>query len=62
MAIEGLVERNHALLAEVVSGDTKLDDLQIEIDDRCFTLIALQQPVAVDHPIAKRRHSDTTPI
>jgi phosphate transport system protein len=48
MAMDGLVERNHALLAEVVSGDTTLNDLQIEIDDRCFTLIALQQPVAVD--------------
>jgi phosphate transport system protein len=48
MAVRGLVERNHELLAEVVSGDAKLNDLQIEIDDRCFTLIALQQPVAVD--------------
>src|SRR5579862_4463012 len=48
MAMDGLVGRNPQLLAEVVSGDTTLNDLQIEIDDRCFTLIALQQPVAVD--------------
>ena len=48
MALRGLVERDREVLDEVVFGDTKLNDLQIEIDERCFTLIALQQPVAVD--------------
>jgi phosphate transport system protein len=48
LAVRGLVERNHTLLADVIGGDTRIDDLQMEIDDRCFTLIALHQPVAVD--------------
>ena len=48
LAIRGLVDRNHALLADVVSGDSRINDLQMEIDDRCFKLLALYQPVAVD--------------
>jgi phosphate transport system protein len=32
----------------VIAGDSGIDDLQIEIDSRCFTLIALYQPVAID--------------
>jgi phosphate transport system protein len=43
-----LVDRNHVGLAEVVSGDSRINTLQIEIDDRCFTLLALYQRVAVD--------------
>jgi len=47
-AIRALVERDHTLLADVVAGDSRLNDLQMAIDERCFTLIALHQPVAVD--------------
>jgi phosphate transport system protein len=47
-AVRALVSRDHALLAEVISGDARIDALQIEIDDRCFTLLALYQPVAID--------------
>jgi phosphate transport system protein len=36
------------LLTDVIAGDTRVDRLQIEIDERCFTLLALYQPVAVD--------------
>ena len=48
LALQALVDRNHQLLAEVIAGDSRLDELQVEIDDRCFTLLALYQPVAVD--------------
>ena len=48
LAVRGLVERDHRALADVIAGDTRIDNLQIEIDDRCFKLIALYQPVAVD--------------
>jgi phosphate transport system protein len=48
VAMRALVDRDHELLADVVAGDSGIDDLQIEIDDRCFTLMALYQPVAVD--------------
>ncbi len=32
----------------MIGGDSRIDDLQMEIDLRCFTLIALYQPVAID--------------
>jgi phosphate transport system protein len=47
-AMRGLVDRNHQLLADVIAGDSRIDDLQMEIDNRCFILIALHQPVALD--------------
>ena len=48
MVVRALVNRDHDTLALVIAGDSRVDDLQIEIDDRCFTLLALHQPVAVD--------------
>lgn len=48
LAVRGLVERDHRALADVIAGDSRIDGLQMEIDDRCFKLIALYQPVAVD--------------
>ncbi len=47
-AMRGLVDRNPQLLADVIAGDSRINDLQMEIDSRCFTLIALHQPVALD--------------
>ena len=47
-AMRALVERDHEKLSDVISSDSRIDQLQIEIDDRCFTLMALHQPVAVD--------------
>ncbi len=32
----------------MLAGDEPLNDLHIEIDDRCFKLLALHQPMAVD--------------
>jgi len=32
----------------VPTGDQRLNDLQTDVDEGCFTLLALQQPVAVD--------------
>jgi phosphate transport system protein len=48
VAVNGLVRRDSRALASVISGDSRIDDLQMEIDDRCFKLLALYQPVAVD--------------
>ncbi len=48
LALRALVDRNHDLLADVIAGDARIDKLQMEIDDRCFTLLALYQPVAID--------------
>jgi phosphate transport system protein len=48
MAVRALVDREHSSIASVIGGDSRIDSLQVEIDQRCFTLIALHQPVAVD--------------
>ena len=48
VAMRALVEGDHLSLADVISGDRRIDALQMEIDERCFILLALQQPVAVD--------------
>jgi phosphate transport system protein len=48
LAIRGLVDRDHALIDRVLQGDGPLNALHIEIDSRCFTLLALFQPMAAD--------------
>src|SRR3954471_21803154 len=48
LAVKGLVERDRALVARVLGGDGPLNALHIEVDNRCFTLLALYQPMAVD--------------
>ena len=48
IAVRGLVERDMALLDQVLTGDTAINQLHVEIDDRCFKLLALQHPMAVD--------------
>jgi phosphate transport system protein len=47
-ALRALVERDQALLRTVIRGDDELNALHIELDDRCFKLLALYQPMAVD--------------
>ncbi|HSF32850.1 MAG TPA: phosphate signaling complex protein PhoU [Candidatus Tectomicrobia bacterium] len=46
--IKALVDRNEALVQEVLAHEEEMDLLCIEIDDRCFTQLALQQPMASD--------------
>lgn len=47
-AMGALIERDRDLMHEVIIGDTAVNDLHLEIDDRCFKLLALHQPMAVD--------------
>ncbi len=47
-AVKGLVDRDHGLIDQVLVGDDPLNSLHIEIDNRCFTLLALYQPMAAD--------------
>jgi phosphate transport system protein len=47
-AIRLLVERNSDFSNEVNKHEDEVNKIQIEIDDRCLTLIALQQPAAAD--------------
>ena len=48
LAVKGLVDRDHELIDRVMVGDEPLNNLHIEIDSRCFTLLALYQPMAAD--------------
>jgi phosphate transport system protein len=43
-----LVDRDAVLASRVQSGDQPINDLHIEIDQRCVKLLALHQPVAMD--------------
>src|SRR6476661_4157217 len=47
-SVQGLVERDGALIDRVIAGDAPINNLHIEIDGRCFRLLALHQPMAVD--------------
>ena len=47
-AVSAIVARDVRLAQEVVAGDEPLNLLHKEIDDRCFKLLALRQPMAVD--------------
>src|SRR5262245_59868450 len=47
-AMAALVDRDRSSIADVVIGDDALNDFQLEIDDRCFKLLARYQPMAVD--------------
>ncbi len=47
-AMQALVKRDRELIRDVVDGDQEINALHVEIDDRCFKLLALHQPMAVD--------------
>ena len=47
-ALQALFERNSDLAEEVVERDQEIDLLEVEIDRRCLSLLALEQPMARD--------------
>lgn len=47
-AVRALVERDRALAERVLQSDGVVNSLHLEIDERCFKLLALHQPVAAD--------------
>lgn len=47
-AVRALVDRDDALAQRVLEGDEVVNRLHIEVDARCFKLLALHQPVARD--------------
>jgi phosphate transport system protein len=48
VAVQGVADRESGSLQAVLSGDEPINDLHIEVDDRCFKLLALHQPMAAD--------------
>ena len=47
-SIQALEEREPELAREVLEEDRKIDQMEVVIDESCITLMALDQPVAVD--------------
>ena len=47
-SVKALVERSEALVQEVFAHEEEMDQSCIETDQRCFTLLALHQPMAGD--------------
>jgi phosphate transport system protein len=47
-SVQGLVTRDPSLFEKVLLGDEPINQLHIEVDNRCFRLLALHQPMATD--------------
>jgi phosphate transport system protein len=47
-AIDALVARDTKLAKEIIIGDTKINQLQSEVDDLAVRMLALRQPMALD--------------
>ena len=47
-AVDALARQDQALAQQIMDGDDIIDDMQVDIEDRCIALIARQQPVAKD--------------
>jgi phosphate transport system protein len=47
-SVKALAEQDINLAREVINGDLIIDRLELEIENKCLRLIALQQPMAID--------------
>ncbi|MGE0440425.1 MAG: phosphate signaling complex protein PhoU [Gemmatimonadales bacterium] len=47
-AVEALLERDAARAEAVIKGDDVIDQMEVEIEEQCLNLLALQQPMARD--------------
>ena len=47
-AVLSLVDRDYKLAERVLSGDDPINQFHLELDERCFQLLALHQPMATD--------------
>jgi len=48
LAVEALLERDAEKAARVIRGDRTIDAMEVEIEEQCINLLALQQPMARD--------------
>ena len=48
LAVEALLERSEEKARAVISGDRRIDALEVEIEEQVVNLLALQQPMARD--------------
>ncbi len=48
LAVEALLERNGDKARQVIAGDRIVDSMEVEVEEACIDLLALQQPMARD--------------
>jgi phosphate transport system protein len=48
LAVDALLSRDAAKAADVIANDRAIDAMEVEIEERCINLLALQQPMARD--------------
>ncbi|HEY7637054.1 MAG TPA: phosphate signaling complex protein PhoU [Gemmatimonadales bacterium] len=48
LAVEALLERDIDKAQRVITGDRVIDSMEVEIEEQCIHLLALQQPMAKD--------------
>jgi phosphate transport system protein len=48
LAVEALLERNPDKANQVIAGDRVIDGMEVDIEEACIDLLALQQPMAKD--------------
>lgn len=48
LSIQALIKQDESIARQVIDGDDRLDDMMVEMEDKCVTLIATQQPLASD--------------
>jgi phosphate transport system protein len=48
LAVEALLERNADKAERVIKGDRVIDRMEVEVEEQCLSLLALQQPMAKD--------------
>lgn len=47
-SVQGVVDKNQELAEQVLKNEARVNQLEIEIDDRAISLLALQAPLAAD--------------
>jgi len=48
LAVEALIERNTDKANQVIAGDRVIDGMEVDVEEACIDLLALQQPMARD--------------
>jgi phosphate transport system protein len=48
LAVDALLERDDEKARRVIAGDRVIDSMEVEIEEQCINLLALQQPMARD--------------
>ncbi|MBN2029074.1 phosphate signaling complex protein PhoU [bacterium] len=48
LAVKAISDRDEKLAQQVIDGDMKIDEMEVDLEEECLKLLALHQPVAID--------------